>query len=186
MLTPRQREVVARYHGLEGFEPQTFQQIGAVFGATDVAAGRCYRQALGKLKRFLATSYGELSGQALDGYYTASQAAACLGMGRSTFTRFVQLGRITRYPFGQGRMGLYLQREIDALAAHNRWMAEAYYTLPQVVAKLGVSTSTVFEWVKQGKITRYLPDHYRAFYPRQAIDALAAALHGTAGEEEVA
>src|SRR5262249_53644431 len=106
-LNERQRDVVSRYHGLAGYEPQTFKQIGAVYGVTEAAAGYCYRRALAKLRRALATDYGQLTGQALEGYYTASQAAAVLDMNINTFTRLARSGHLTRVPFGQGCMSHY-------------------------------------------------------------------------------
>ena len=115
-LTAHQRQIVVWCYGLEG-ERLTHKQIAHRLGVSEPAVGDAQRRARQKLERALGWAYGTWRGVEMDGLYTASQAAACLGMARATFQTWVRQGKIRRYAAAGSRVGRYSQREIQALAA---------------------------------------------------------------------
>ena len=181
VLTERQRQVVVRHWGLGEYEPRSYQVIAQEFGLSEGAVRGACADALKKLKRFLAMTYGEITGQVLEGYYTEGQAVARLGITQMMFRNFIRDGKITRYA-APGARYLYAQREIEALALARAQVAEQSYTLSQVMEKLGVCDFTIQKWVKQGKLRRYVPDGMRTErYARVEVDALVALRQGQEG-----
>jgi len=188
VLTQWQLEVVLRYHGLEDYAPQTFDQIASAFAVTQTAVRIAYRSALRKLKRFLAGAYGELSGQVLEGYYTAAQAATVLGMPEPTFWKYARREQIACVPVVPGsRVRVYAQSDIDALAAERAQVAAAYYTSGQAQERLGVTETTLRRWVGQGVIERSRFERVPGcFYARAEIDALVSSRRVACAESGVA
>ncbi len=188
VLTQWQRTVIVRYHGLEQYAPQTFAEIGATFGVTATAVRIAYGHALRKLKRFLAGSYGELSGQVLEGYYTAAQAAAVLGMPEPTFWTYARREQILCVPVApSSRVRVYAQSDIDALAVLRAKIAQDYYTSSQAQERLGVTETTLRRWVGQAVIGRSRFERVPGcFYARAEIDALASSRRAASAESGVA
>jgi hypothetical protein len=143
---------------------------------------------LRKLKRYLAAAYGELSGQVLEGYYTAAQAAAVLGMPEPTFWHYARREQIVCVAVAPGsRVRVYAQSDIQALAALRAQVAADYYTSAQAQERLGVTETTLRRWVGQAVIGRY---HFErvpgCFYARAEIDALALSRRAVGAESGVA
>ncbi len=171
-LSEQEQRILHLRYGLDRDDQHehTYEEIADLIGSHK---GACYRIE----QRLLHTLREQAPLRNSPNYYSASEAAAVLGICPAALPSRVKKGIIQRYyPVGCDHSGVYSKAQIDGLAEYCQQITRDYYTMQEAMACLGVSNVTIKNWARAGKLTSYqFPEQGDCYgrYLKAEVDALA-------------